>query len=1105
MPATTRTWSSNDAGCRVHFSEEPNVEQLLREVGAPESVFVICTPSARSLALVEELVGPIRGSYEVVVIGKALSHVPEAVVEETVALLPRDSLSSPFALLSIGGGAAIGLAKALSLRYDRGLPIYCIPTTYSGSEMTNIVGITTSSGKTSRRDSRVRPALVIYNPTLLQSMTKNIAITSSFNALAHAVEALWDSSASPTSLLIAESGAKAVVRGLLLIARDGMSHDSLEVCRELLYGAYLCGSVLNSNTMGLHHKLAHLLGGSYNLPHSETHTVLLPHTVNCMVELTELDESLNGLAGAFGTDAQSLAMKLFDLLKCLGAPTNLRTLGLTYDDVSEAADRATSLLLQNKNYSLPANLNRDSLFKLISSAFHARRPNHRVCFEKLPLEECGVHANIDVSIAGCPLSAESEVCIVCIHGRFASADIVIKQLEDIIGIQAASSKVSIVAPQARASSWYNGSFLLPWADNQPGIDDTITAIDCCVHSAMKYVPPSRIILFGFSQGACSVLTYMAGEKAPCGLGGVIALSGGLCGTENEVNDPNRYPCCALEGISVILGCAEEDNHVPIERVLRTKGAFEKVGKADVICDIYPGSDHKIFDTSASKARCLFNALKAKSTSSQRLRDPFSYLSGYMSLLESQALPDTIPRLQRSPRHVPYGLVAEVINGSPFCAPRSSNLSTWFYRIHPSVGTHGKFQPYHQPRKTLRGDFCCPGNSFTPEPVRWNQPPDPAESSFKRDFVDGIVTIAGTGNPMSIKGMAIHTYSCNLDMVDRAFYDADGDMLIVPEKGDLHIQTEFGYAYVSTGEIFILPRGLKMTVSLPQGSSRGFISELFEVGHFQLPNLGPIGSNGLADPRHFQVPTAAYEDRACENYQLISKFGGELFMARLQYSPYDVVGWSGRYHPAKYNLLQFMAFGSVTWDHADPSLHTVLSCPIDAATGASACDIVCFRSRFDAVQHTFRPPWYHRNAATEFNAIIEISNPYSGFDKGVHWLTPTMSGHGIAGASYNGFSNAPVSDEATRISEDSIWIMFESIYPMILTEHGANAPHRDLEYRHFFSVRNIINISLISKCSFYLRCVFREYHDRSLVQEKVKRPNDFWTICSAFRRIMPCNV
>ena len=143
--------------------------------------------------------------------------------------------------------------------------------------------------------------------------------------------------------------------------------------------------------------------------------------------------------------------------------------------------------------------------------------------------------------------------------------------------------------------------------------------------------------------------------------------------------------------------------------------------------------------------------------------------------------------------------------------------------------------------------------------------------------------------MSVKGLAIHTYSCNTDTIDKSFYDADGDMLIVPELGDLHIQTEFGYLLITPGEIFILPRGLKMTVCLPLGVSRGFICELFEVGHFQLPNLGPLGSNGLADARHFKVPTAAYENRACENYQLISKFGGELFTATLQYSPYDVVG------------------------------------------------------------------------------------------------------------------------------------------------------------------------------------------------------------------------
>jgi homogentisate 1,2-dioxygenase len=494
-----------------------------------------------------------------------------------------------------------------------------------------------------------------------------------------------------------------------------------------------------------------------------------------------------------------------------------------------------------------------------------------------------------------------------------------------------------------------------------------------------------------------------------------------------------------------MGCAEADSHVPESRIELSVSALRSLG-ARVQVDVFPGAEHKIFGRSMDRVRVLFNAELAKISGVRSARDPFPYLTGYMGYLESEALPEAVPRNQKSPHTVPYGLYAESISGSPMCAPRASNLTAWLYRIHPSIGTHGAFKRYEKP-SLIRADFCCPGNQLTPEPLRWKPTEIPGE---EHDFVDGIETIAGTGNPMSLKGMAVHRYTCNISMSDRAFYNSDGDLLIVPEKGSLTLQTEFGFLRVDPGDIFILPRGLKVTVAVEE-PSRGFIAELFEPQHFQLPNLGPIGSNGLADARHFKVPIAAFEDRACKNYQLIAKFGGSLFEASLQYSPYDVVGWSGRYHPCKYSLYQFMSMGSVTWDHPDPSLHTVLTAPIDNHSGASACDLVCFRSRFDAVRHTFRPPWYHRNLASEFNAIIEIPSPYSGFDKGVHWLTPCMTAHGISGDSYNSFmARSPASDDAVRISEGALWIMFETAYPLILTDSAATATSRDVPYpRNFF--------------------------------------------------------
>jgi predicted esterase len=343
----------------------------------------------------------------------------------------------------------------------------------------------------------------------------------------------------------------------------------------------------------------------------------------------------------------------------------------------------------------------------------------------------------------------------------------------------------------------------------------------CHQFALKYVAPSRLFLFGFSQGACLLSSYLLGrydtervddngadaKVSTLQLAGVIALSGGLCGDEEEIKAyeiQSERDCrlTSLAGLRVILASSEEDSHVPRDRVSLTARLFVERG-AHVQCDYFPGGEHKIFPASATKARALFaevvssgsliggngtvsggeRGTSAKSSQSSdggdsqeantggaRERvDPFAYLHGYMALLESEALPGAVPRAQRSPHHVPYGLYAECVTGSPFCAPRAVNLSAWLYRIHPSIGTHGAFKPYMQPSSApnhgagIRGDFCCPGNSFTPEPQRWQPTPIRSEP---HDFVDGLVTLAGTGNPMSVKGMAIHVYTCNKDMVRR---------------------------------------------------------------------------------------------------------------------------------------------------------------------------------------------------------------------------------------------------------------------------------------------------------------------------------------------------
>mmetsp|Transcript_807 Transcript_807/g.1656 ORF Transcript_807/g.1656 Transcript_807/m.1656 type:complete len:1075 (-) Transcript_807:105-3329(-) len=1045
----SQQWVCNDGGCRVVFTQNTAhaLEESFQEINAPKAVFLLCGESSRSQSVASVVSEGLKGAYDITTIPKCGNNVSVAQVDDILSSLPTDD--SSFILLAVGGGGAIGVAKALSLRYASGVRIACVPTTYSGSEMTNIVGITGADGKKTIRDPRNRPSVVVYDPTLAQTMSRDFALKSAFNALAHAVEALWDdASAGPTSLLLAESAAKTLMTALQKILKGQEEFNSPSSCYSLLYGAHLCGSVLQSNKMGIHHKLAHIAGGTFGLEHSAAHTVLLPHSI-AFNQNHVSDACMAALGRTIGGGRKEVAGKLWDLMQQLGLPTSLHSLGFKSKDLERAARTAVEQASVGP-YALEAEY--QPLYDLFHCAHHGRRPSSRISHDASVLAALAgarassglSHSTMPVSISGASLD-NADVAVICVHGRFSSADRIIQQWEEIVGEQYEGHRVALVAPQALDQTWYPGSFLLSLQENEPTFSETMDVIDHCVQHVCKHVPPSRVVLFGLSQGACSIISYAARQKSRS-FAGIVALSGGLCGTDADVSSGATYSSEHLKGCKVFLGCAEADSHVPKARV---EASAKLLGQhAAVTCEIFAGNERKIFPSTASKARCFFMELVASVVGASG-HDSFQYIAGYQSLLESEALPGAVPPNQRSPAHVPYGLVAEVITGSSFVAPRAASLTTWFYRIHPTIGTHGEFQP--MPQDTLRGDFCCPGHSITPEPVRWKTPPHPKDSAEPCDWVEGLTTIAGTGNPFSVKGVAIHRYSCNKDMIDRSFYNSDGDLLVVPELGTLLVQTEFGFLRVKPGEIFILPRGLKMTITLESGYARGFVSELFEQSHFQLPNLGPIGTNGLADARHFKVPTACYENRSCKDYELISKFGGKLYIAPLQYSPYDVVGWSGRYHPCKYDLLNFMAYGSVTYDHADPSIHTVLGCPIDTTSGASACDFVCFRSRLDAVQHTFRPPWYHRNIATEFNAIIEINAPYNGFDKGVCWLTPCMTGHGIAGASYNGFmANGASDDSPTRISEGSIWIMFESIYPMVLTDTARNSPLRDKDYRQFFS-------------------------------------------------------
>src|ERR1700730_17330326 len=390
-----------------------------------------------------------------------------------------------------------------------------------------------------------------------------------------------------------------------------------------------------------------------------------------------------------------------------------------------------------------------------------------------------------------------------------------------------------------------------------------------------------------------------------------------------------------------------------------------------------------------------------------------YQAGFGNQFATAALPGALPE-QNSPQNCPYGLIAEVMSGTAFTAPRVSNRRTWLYRIRPAA-IHGTFRRIDN--RHIVGDFA--GVETPPNQLRWNPIPVPSEPT---DFIEGLITMGGNGDPHGQSGCGIHVYGANRSMTTRAFYDADGELLIVPQQGRLALVTELGRMLIEPLEIAVIPRGVRFRVELPDGIARGYVCENFGA-EFRLPDLGPIGSEGLACQRDFQTPVAWYEDRD-EPYELVAKFGGALWTAQMEHSPFDVVAWRGNHVPYKYDLRRFNTIGSVSFDHPDPSIFLVLQSITDTP-GVDSIDFVIFPPRWLAMERTFRPPWFHRNVASEFMGLIEgkYDAKAGDFLPGGCSLHNCMSGHGPDAASYE---KGTRSDTAApeRIA-DTMAFMFET--------------------------------------------------------------------------------
>src|SRR5882724_4571731 len=392
-----------------------------------------------------------------------------------------------------------------------------------------------------------------------------------------------------------------------------------------------------------------------------------------------------------------------------------------------------------------------------------------------------------------------------------------------------------------------------------------------------------------------------------------------------------------------------------------------------------------------------------------------YQNGFGNQFGTQVLEGALPEGRNSPQRCSYGLYAEQFSGTAFTAPRPANRRSWLYRIRPAA-VHGEFRRVDDGALTSRFDAVDP----SPNQLRWSPLPIPSEPT---DFVSGLRTVAGNGSPEQQSGCGIHWYVANQSMVDRYFYDADGELLIVPQLGRLRLATELGILDIEPQQIAVIPRGLRFRVELQDAEARGYVCENFGAP-FRLPDLGPIGSNGLANPRDFQTPVAWYEDRTGA-FELVAKFMGHCWSARLGHSPLDVVAWHGNNAPYRYDLRRFNTIGSISFDHPDPSIFTVLTSP-SGEQGVANCDFLIFPDRWLVAGNTFRPPWYHRNTMSEYMGLIygAYDAKEEGFVPGGGSLHNSMSAHGPDLDAFEKASNAELTPQ--KLS-GTMAFMFESRY------------------------------------------------------------------------------
>ena len=411
------------------------------------------------------------------------------------------------------------------------------------------------------------------------------------------------------------------------------------------------------------------------------------------------------------------------------------------------------------------------------------------------------------------------------------------------------------------------------------------------------------------------------------------------------------------------------------------------------------------------------------------------IPGFAYHIVTEAVAGAVPIGRNSPQKTPFGLYAEQLSGTAFTAPRAENRRSWLYRLRPTA-QHEAYRPYAGAHRFASAPFMDMPPS--PNRLRWDPLPMPSEPV---DFLDGIVTYCGNGDIAAAVGFAVHLYACNRPMDGRAFFNADGEMLIVPQQGALRITTELGRFDVAPQQVALIPRGVRFQVSLLDESARGYICENYGA-LFRLPELGPIGANGLANARDFETPVAWFED-VDASFELIQKFQGSLWSTTLPHSPFDVVGWHGNLAPCRYDLRRFNTINTVSYDHPDPSIFTVLTSPSDTS-GVANCDFVIFPPRWMVAEDTFRPPWFHRNVMSEFMGLVAgvYDAKAGGFAPGGASLHNQMASHGPDRSSYETAISASL---APHKIDATMAFMFEGRLPFRPTHFAAEADFAQRDY------------------------------------------------------------